>query len=288
MTAYSLYHRIVARIRLPFRKEKEFFSLLYSVLGFYPRSAAPYRQALLHKSMHRKEQGHQIDNERLEFLGDAILDAVMGDVVFRRFPGKREGFLTNVRSKVVQRESLNRLSHEIGLDRLLQTQSLNQSHNSNLAGNALEALVGAIYLDYGYATCHAFVRQRILRRCINIEKVAYQEVNFKSKLLEWSQKRRVDVEFRLVSQRSDEHHNPIFTTRVMLNGIATESGKGYSKKESQQQAAKKTCQRLSRDRNLVEQVMSRHGNNNPSTATGNDANMPTQGDRQRKKRDDAS
>ena len=255
MSAYSLYNRVIDRIRLPFRKEKEFFSLLYGVLGFYPRSAALYRQALVHKSMHRREKGFHIDNERLEFLGDAILDAVVGDIVYRCFPGKREGFLTNARSKIVQRDTLNRLARQIGLDRLLVTQSLNQSHNSYLAGNAFEALVGAIYLDRGYATCRAFIHRRIIGRHVDIHKLAYKEVNFKSKLLEWSQKHHVTLDFELDSQSVDTNNSPVFTSHVVLGGVVGESGKGFSKKESHQQAAKKTYQRLQRDRQFSQRIL---------------------------------
>lgn len=231
--------------------------MLYEVLGFYPRNASPYRQALLHKSVHRKEKGRPLDNERLEFLGDAILDAVVGDIVYHHFSRKREGFLTNVRSKLVKRDTLNSLSLAIGLDRLLVTQALNATHNSYLAGNALEALIGAIYLDRGYATCQAFVRKRLINRLIDIDKLAYQEVNFKSKLLEWCQKYRVSIEFRLIAQQNDAHHNPMFTTCIILADEAAECGEGYSKKESQQQAAKKTWQRLQRDTAFKEGMLTR-------------------------------
>ena len=120
------------------------------MLGFYPKNISIYEQALLHKSSSVKsEQGRLLNNERLEFLGDAILDAVVADIVYKKFEGKREGFLTNTRSKIVQRETLNRLATEIGLDKLIKYSARQSSHNSYMCGNAFEALVGAIYLDRG-------------------------------------------------------------------------------------------------------------------------------------------
>lgn len=112
----------------------------------------------------------------------------MGDIVFRHFEGKREGFLTNTRSKIVQRETLNKLAQEIGISQLIKSNGHSSSHNSYMDGNAFEALVGAIYLDRGYEACMRFMQKRILSQLINLDKVAYKEVNFKSKLIEWCQK----------------------------------------------------------------------------------------------------
>ena len=247
---------IIDRIKLPFRKEKELFSALYDILGFYPRNIELYKQALLHKSMGRRnEKGRPINNERLEFLGDAILDAVVGDIVFRHFEGKREGFLTNTRSKLVSRSTLGKLSQEMGIPQLITTASHSTSHNSYMNGNAFEALVGAIYLDRGYDACMRFMERRILSQLINIDKVAYKEVNFKSKLLEWSQKNRVKMEFRDLSQTKDEQSgSPVFTTQVFIEGVEGCKGTGYSKKESQQQASKETLQRLRREPQFIDSI----------------------------------
>ena len=204
----------IDRIRLPFRKEKELYSSLYRVLGFYPRNIQLYKQALMHKSVKkRNEKGRPLNNERLEFLGDAILDAVVGDIVFRHFEGKREGFLTNARSKLVQRETLGKLAKEMGITEMVTMSGQATSHNSYMGGNAFEALVGAIYLDRGYSACMKFMEKRILKQLINIDKVAYKEVNFKSKLLEWSQKNRVKLEYRQLEQKLDEHNSPVAIPR---------------------------------------------------------------------------
>ena len=248
-------YNFIDRIRLPFRKEKELYSSLYKILGFYPRNIQLYKQALLHKSLRRRnEKGRPLNNERLEFLGDAILDAVVGDIVFRHFEGKREGFLTNTRSKLVQRETLGRLAKEMGITRLITTSDRSTVHNSYMGGNAFEALVGAIYLDRGYEACMRFMQKRILNQIINIDKVAYKEVNFKSKLLEWSQKNRVRLEFKQVEQTKDENCSPVFVYQVILEGVEGCAGKGYSKKESQQNACKDTLQRLRREPQFIDSV----------------------------------
>ena len=252
---------IIDRIRLPFREEKELFSALYDILGFYPRDINLYKQALIHKSVgKRNEKGRPVNNERLEFLGDAILDAVVGDIVFRHFEGKREGFLTNTRSKLVSRNTLGRLAQEMGIDQLVKSADYSTSHNSYKNGNAFETLVGAIYLDRGYLACMRFMEKRILAQIINIDKVAYKEVNFKSKLLEWSQKNRVKLEFRDLNQSKDTNTgSPVFTTQVFIEGIEGCQGTGYSKKESHQNAAKDTLQRLRREPQFIDAVFAAKG-----------------------------
>ena len=251
-----LNSNIIDRIRLPFRKEKELFSSLKDILGFYPHNINLYKQALLHKSMGRRnEKGRPLNNERLEFLGDAVLSAVVGDIVFRHFEGKREGFLTNTRSKLVSRNTLGKLAQEMGIDQLVKSSDHSTSHNSYKNGNAFEALVGAIYLDRGYDACMRFVEKRILTQVINIDKVAYKEVNFKSKLLEWSQKNRVRLEFRDLEQTKDSQTgSPVFTTQVFIEGVEGCKGTGFSKKESHQNASKETLQRLRREPQFIDAI----------------------------------
>ena len=246
---------IIDRIKLPFRKEKELFSAFYAILGFYPRNIEYYKQALMHKSIRkRNDKGKPLNNERLEFLGDAILDAAVGYIVYRHYEGKREGFLTNTRSKLVSRDTLGKLANEMGLGHLLVSSGHSNSHNSYVEGNAFEALVGAIYLDRGYDACLDFFEKRVLGRYINLDKVAFKEVNFKSKLLEWSQKNRVRMEFQMLKQLKDDNGSPIFSFQVMLEGVEGEKGKGYSKKEAQQMASRETLQRLKREPQFVDAI----------------------------------
>jgi ribonuclease-3 len=249
---------IIARLKLPFREEKELFSSLYAIMGFYPNNISYYKQALMHKSVGRRnEKGKPLNNERLEFLGDAMLDAAVGHIVYDHFPGKREGFLTNTRSKLVSRETLGKLADEMGLTRLILSSGHSNSHNSYMAGNAFEALVGAIYLDQGFEAVMCFIKKRILARVINIDKVAYKEVNFKSKLLEWSQKNRVRLEYRMQKQEKDkESSSPVFSFQVFMEGIAGESGQGFSKKEAQQRASEATLKRLKREPQFIDAIFS--------------------------------
>ena len=250
-----LNNSIIDRIKLPFRKEKELFSSLREILGFYPRRIELYKLALMHKSIARRNaKGKPVNNERLEFLGDAVLDAVVGDIVYRHFEGKREGFLTNTRSKLVQRDTLNKLAQEMGINQLILSSGHSNSHNNYMGGNAFEALVGAIYLDRGYDMCMRFMQKRILSQLINIDKVAYKEVNFKSKLIEWSQKNKVKLDFKLVSQSKEAGGSPTFIYKAVIEGVEGGQGKGYSKKESQQLASKETLQRLKREPQFIDAV----------------------------------
>ena len=217
--------------------------------------------ALMHKSiMHRNAKGKPMNNERLEFLGDAVLDAVVGDIVYQHFPGKREGFLTNTRSKLVQRDTLNKLAQEMGINQLILSSGHSYSHNSYMGGNAFEALVGAVYLDRGYNACMEFMKKRILSQMINIDKVAYKEVNFKSKLIEWSQKNRVKLDFVQVEQDKDQNGSPVFTYKVVIEGIDGGTGKGYSKKESQQIASKLTLEQLRKKPQYIDAVFAAKSN----------------------------
>ena len=249
------FSNLIDSIRLLFRKDKESYLCFYRMLGFYPHDIRFYEQALLHKSSSVKsDQGRLLNNERLEFLGDAILDAVVGDIVYQKFEGKREGFLTSTRSKIVSRESLNHVAEQIGLSKLIKFNIRHSSHNSYMGGNAFEALVGAIYLDRGYAYCKYFMERRIIGQYIDLKKVSRKEVNFKSKLIEWTQKNKVSIQFELLNQSLDEFNSPIFETEVLIEGIHACKGKGYSKKESQQIAAHETLNKIKKDSAFVESL----------------------------------
>lgn len=250
-----MFSNITDKIRLLFRKDKEPYLCFYKMLGFYPRNIKIYQQALLHKSSSIKAgKGRLLNNERLEFLGDAILDAIVADIVYKKFEGKREGFLTNTRSKIVQRETLNRVAVEIGLDKLIKYTTRQSSHNSYMCGNAFEALIGAIYLDRGYRACKKFMEERIINQYLNLEKISRKEVNFKSKLIEWSQKNKFCVEFNLIEQSLDSDQNPIFETQITVENIPAGTGKGYSKKESQQEAAHATLTKIKGDPQFIDAI----------------------------------
>ncbi|KAA6322929.1 Ribonuclease 3 [termite gut metagenome] len=223
------------------------------MLGFYPRDIRIYEQALLHKSVFvLSEQGHQMNNERLEFLGDAILDAIIADILYNYFENKEEGFLTNTRSKIVQREMLNKLAMKLGLDKHIKSSAHSSFHNTyNMYGNAFEALVGAIYIDQGYKQCKKFIEQRIIKPYIDLEQLSRKDVNFKSKLIEWCQKRKVEISFELIEQFFDNQSNSIFQTEVLIEGLSAGIGSGYSKKESQQHAAQMALKKIKKSHDFV-------------------------------------
>ncbi len=245
----------IDKIRLLFRKNKESYFCFYRILGFFPHNIHYYQQALLHKSAtSRRRKADSMNNERLEFLGDAILDAVVGDIVFSNFKGEKEGFLTNTRSKIVQRETLNKLAVDIGLDKMVKYASHNLAHNNYMYGNAFEALIGAIYLDRGYDCCKQFMKEKIFKNYIDLEKMSRKEVNFKSRLIEWGQKNRVEISFELIEQQLDKNYNPIFHTEIFIENLSVGRGFGYSKKESQQYAAKEALKRIMSDKTLQAEI----------------------------------
>ena len=251
-----MFENTIYKIRLLFRKDKESYLRFYQILGFYPRDIRIYEQALLHKSSSIKsDKGRLLNNERLEFLGDAVLDTVVADILYHRFEGKREGFLTNTRSKIVSRETLNRVAEEIGLLGLVKFNTRQSAHNNYMGGNAFEALIGAIYLDKGYEVCKQFIENRIIGKYIDVEKISRKEVNFKSKLIEWSQKNRMELSFVLLEQGYDEFNSPTFESEVIIEGIHAGRGKGYSKKESQQVAAQESLNMIKKNSTFMEQIL---------------------------------
>ena len=237
------------KIKLSFRKERKLYFALYEILGFYPGKIALYKRAFLHKSFREKDNsGHSINNERLEYLGDAILGAVMGDILFHHYPNQQEGFLTQLRSKLVSRHSLNQLANELHLDKFLRYHGALES--TSIMGNAFEALVGAIYLDQGYDT---FVERRILNGYIDLEQAASHNENYKSQLLEWAQRYGYHVDFKLLYQKQCFDNTSIFKSQVLIEEQALGIGKGSSKKESQQSAAKATLQLLRDNPSIIEE-----------------------------------
>ncbi|MEG1543157.1 MAG: ribonuclease III [Tannerellaceae bacterium] len=243
-----MFAQLYKRIRLLNKKNKEPYSSLYKILGFYPENVHLYEQAFLHKSSSIEGgNGKWVNNERLEFLGDALLDAIVADILYKHFQNKKEGFLTSTRAKIVQRDTLNRVAIELGLDKMVVYSVKLTSHNKHLYGNALEALVGAIYLDKGFKDCYAFVENVIMNRCINIDNLALMEMNFKSSLIEWSQKNKMEITFDLIKNYTDKDGNPIFQSGIYISDTQIGLGTGYSKIESQQSAAKMAIIKLRSD-----------------------------------------
>lgn len=236
---------IFQSIKLFFFPRRKFYGLLFDLLGFYPNKPDLYELAFIHKSASlQSADGMPLNNERLEYLGDAILGAITADVLFKYFPNKDEGFLTQVRSKIVSRESLNKLAIKIGLDKQI-TSNVNMQNNKHIYGDAFEALIGAMYLDQGYQITKTFIETKIFPNYINLEEVVTVETNFKSKLIEWAQKNKKDVFFDTHEEGLDKIHKlPLFISEVEIEEVIMGKGMGTSKKEAQQKAAREALQRL--------------------------------------------
>ena len=251
--------RFIKKIKALPHHGKEPYLSFYKVLGFYPDRIDLYIEATTHRSASiRSKKGRWVNNERLEFLGDAILDAIVADILYKKFEHKKEGFLTSTRSRIVQRDTLNKLAVDLGLDKFINSSTRNVSHNTNIYGDALEALIAAIYLDQGYKIAKKFVFEKLIKQHLNIDQVLKSEVDFKSRLIEWGQKHRVDIVFELANSSTDEKNNPTFVSHVKASGIEIGTGEGYSKKESHQRAAqiamKKIKNNLELQKILIEEA----------------------------------
>lgn len=228
-----------------FSDSKDLVRRVYRVTGLLPNSPALYALAMQHSSASNKITEN---NERLELLGDSVIDLVIADHLFQHFPYKSEGFLTEMRAKLVSRGMLNDIAIRIGLkDLIVRKASEADFHKSSIAGNALEALVGAIYLDLGYRAARRFVLQKMLRPHIDLDELMRTTVNFKSKLLEWCQKRQKKLQFRLLSEHR-EKNKWVYTMAAVIDGEKVGQGSEFSKKRAEQNAAEDAVKALGIDR----------------------------------------
>ncbi|MCW1736127.1 ribonuclease III [Anaerorudis cellulosivorans] len=251
-----MFRKLGRQMRAIPHKGKEPYLSFYKILGFYPDRIDLYNEAVTHRSSPlRTSNGKWVNNERLEFLGDAILDAIVADILYKEFRNKKEGFLTSMRSRIVQRDTLNKLAVELGLDKLIVSSTRNLAHNTNIYGDALEAIIGAIYLDQGYRVAKKFVFETLIKQHLSIEEVMKSEVDFKSRLIEWGQKNKIDVNFNVIESSYDEQNNPVFVSRVSVGDMEIGTGVGYSKKESHQMAAKQAIQRIREDKALQQTIL---------------------------------
>ncbi len=224
-------------------KEKDLAIRLKSLLGFAPDKLDIYKIAFQHKSNKGLQNGQRvINNERLEYLGDAILSTVVADYLYQKYPNGNEGFLTKMRSKIVKRQTLNRVGAKIELDLILQ-QYNHTALSESMLGNALEALIGAVYLDQGFAKVHQFITLQILNKHLDVRRLEAIDDNFKSQLLEWGQKTNHKIEFRLLEkykhQKKDRFKIAVFVDEKQ-KGLA----EAYNKKHAEQKAAQRTCEQL--------------------------------------------
>jgi len=238
--------KIAQRIKLFSSPRKEFYLFLKELLGFYPSNLKLYDLAFIHKSASVYDsQGNMVNNERLEFLGDAILGAIIADFLYNRFPQQDEGFLTKNRSKLVNRTFLTRLTFDMGLNVFIDSNTTKNIDKSHIYGDALEALIGAIYLDTDYQTTKYFVTKKILSQFVNLNEIEQKDSNFKSQLIEWSQKNKKDIKFETTEEpATDKNKQPRFVAKVIIENKELGTGTGTSKKEAHQNAARETMKKL--------------------------------------------
>lgn len=200
-----------------------------------------YLLAIKHTSVSKENKiGIRESNERLEFLGDAVLDLIVGEYIFKKFPAKDEGFLTEIRSRIVNAESLSTISKKMGVDKLVEIEKPKNSHQSfrYVYGDALEALVGAIYLDLGFKACQHFIERKMLDEHLDLTQVIETNLNYKSKLIEWAHKSSKSVVFLIVGEKG-QGSLKVFEAAIQIEGEVVSKGEGYSKKKAEQDAAQK-------------------------------------------------
>jgi ribonuclease-3 len=230
---FSVYQQLTSA------KEKEFIRSFYRITGKRPVNLALYQQAMRHSSVAQVNAGGIKDSyERLEYLGDAILGMVVAELLFKKYPYKEEGFLTELRARIVSRESLNRLSRKIGLSPLIQYNQSRGPRNKSIHGDVLEALIGAFYLDHGFAATQKFVTKRLIQPHYDLDEIMNTPHNHKSKIIEWAQKENAELKFELLEEKDDDSDQ--FVVQVLLNGKPLSKGFGFNKKKAEQDAAMKS------------------------------------------------
>lgn len=227
-----------------FSKNKPLSEFIHNDFGFYPRNITLYELAFTHKSASETSLGNfKLNNERLEYLGDAVLSAAVADYLFRLFPTKAEGFLTEMRSKIVSRSSLNKLSQKLGFESMIHYSHDAHSNFKSMTGNAFEAFVGALYLDRGYDFTKHILIDRIIKVHIDLEQLEQTDVNFKSKLLEWCQKEKHHLNFKLVGDKGSRQDR-LYQVLVIIDDKEYGQASDYSIKGAEQLAAEKTWNML--------------------------------------------
>jgi ribonuclease-3 len=233
------------RLKIPFLAPKKsdddlrLTKFFIDRFGYRPKQLNYFREAVTHSSITYVDATVEVSNERLEFLGDAILDAIIAEFLYQKFPDQDEGYLTKVKSKVVSRKTLSEIGEELGLRTILRYSKSRSINMSSLEGNAFEAIIGAIYLDGGYDVTKRIIHQYVFRKYVDLNKVLEEEIDFKSKLFIWCQKRKLNLEFTVISEENN-HGNWKYEVVAFVNGKNYGKGAGTSKKAAEQAAAKET------------------------------------------------
>lgn len=229
---------VLRPLKRNFGQDRVYYRIVDDMFGFIPHNIELYKLALIHKSASLVlEDGRQINNERLEFLGDAVIEAVTSDYLYIEFPDRDEGFMTQLRSKIVSRQSLNVIAGKIGLaDHIISTSGVNIAQK-HIYGDAFEAMMGAVYLDQGYEFVNRLLINRIFFNHLGLDELTESETDFKSRLIEWCQKNHHRISFNTGHDKGYSSTHPVFCSTVLIDGIEVGHGTGDSKKEAEQRAA---------------------------------------------------
>lgn len=241
--------RLINRILTNFSSDKQLLLQLEHLLGFTPKHVSYYQLALMHRS---KPEEATDSNERLEFLGDAILGAIIAEYLFKKYPYQSEGYLTELRSRIVRRETMNNVALRMGLNKLVKyNQNDRGLSRSHIFGNALEALIGAVYLDQGFAKTRKFILNQLVRTYIDLDTMESTDTNYKNQLLSWAQRNNHSMSFDTLDEKMDATRK-LFTVGIMVDGELFASGTGYNKKEAGQVAAKNALDKLKQNGSMAE------------------------------------
>ncbi|HEY9115036.1 MAG TPA: ribonuclease III [Bacteroidales bacterium] len=227
-----------------FSENKDLYRSIKNIFGFYPENIYLYKLALRHKSATiKKINGLKMNNERLEFLGDALLSAIVAEFLFKKFPYKNEGFLTEMRSKIVSRTSLNKLSAKLGLTELILSGTDTNNQSKSASGDAFEAFLGALYLDKGFDFTRRILVNRIISIHFDMEQLIDEQVSYKSRMIEWAQKEKRDLQFELVEEIGEKQQKQ-YLVAVMVDGVSISQAQDYSIKGAEKLSAEKAYQLL--------------------------------------------
>ncbi len=241
-----MIRRILNALFFGSKNDKKIFRSVKNIAGIRPGNIELYKLATQHRSIAKQNNiGFRESNERLEFLGDAILGSVVAEYLFKKYPAKDEGFLTEIRSRIVNRDALNQVARKMGIIDIVEYTDNRKSRLAykSIYGDTLEALIGAIYLDKGYMVTKRFIVRKLLRQQYDLEQIIQTNPNFKSKIIEWAHRQNKDVKFEITEIKGSSH-NREFLAELQVEGKTIAQGNGFSKKKAEQNAAQKSCEKL--------------------------------------------
>jgi len=228
------------------RKKNPLKEYIKNVLKYTPKDMVVYEQALLHRSASgTNANGIKTNNERLEYLGDAVLSAIIADFLYKKYPFANEGFLTNLRSRLVSRNHLSKLAHKMGLDVHIKKNEHNPSISHSISGNAFEAFVAAIFLDKGYSFTRKIIVNLILDNYVDLSVIEREDTNYKGRLLTWGQKHRRNVEYKIAREVKEPRKQKQYVVHLFVDGEFVSEGCSFNIKSAQQQAAMYACENMS-------------------------------------------